>query len=147
MTDDMLWLLRMTKKNLPKVIWLQSVEEIQTYGQFYTNAPKERKKEGEEDLEFAPIDRRPRSCAGAPVKIKSFHSTFLENQSFLPAEISAGLRMARFTTFGSFERKPLSFRKSLIKRLNFYRSVRNFFVYLTSINSQLDLPRFSWRMA
>ena len=31
---------------------------------------KERKKEeGEEDLEFALIDRRPRSCAEAPVKI------------------------------------------------------------------------------
>ena len=73
MTDDMLWLLRMTKKNLQKVIWLQSVEENQSYGQFYTNAPKERKKErkkeeGEEDLEFALIDRRPRSCAEAPVK-------------------------------------------------------------------------------
>ena len=67
-----------------------------------------------------------------------------QKSSFLPAEISAGLRMARFTTFGSFERKPLSFRKSWIKRLNFYRSVRNFFVYLTSLNSQLQiLPKFA----
>ena len=39
--------------------------------------------------------------------------------------------------------KPFTFSKSWIKQLNFYRSVRNFFVFLTSLNSQLHiLPKF-----
>ena len=46
---------------------------------------KERKKEEgeEEDLEFALIDRRPRSCAEAPVK-KGYYCSRFHCRSYLP---------------------------------------------------------------